>query len=166
MDRIGSPPSTFTLTVRQATDTETLDVVDHDQGMELILDALMSKVDDAQGIDAVGHRVVHGGEGFSESVVVDDDVLDSIEEMSALAPLHNPPNLAGIRAARRALPAVPQVACFDTAFHSEMPEVAFLYALPYSLYEQHAVRRYGFHGTSHRYVTRRAAEFSDATPAN
>ena len=164
VDRIGSPPSEFTITVGEKTDTESLDVVDHDHGMELILNALMSKVAAAAGIDAVGHRVVHGGERFSGSVLLDDEVIASVDDMSKLAPLHNPPNLAGIRAARRALPGVPQVACFDTAFHAGMPKTAYLYALPYSLYEQHGVRRYGFHGTSHRYVTKRAAELLDRDP--
>jgi acetate kinase len=108
-------------------------------------------------IGAVGHRVVHGGEEFTGSVLIDDAVLASIEETAHLAPLHNPPNLAGIRAAMHALPNAPQVACFDTAFHSTIPQVAYMYALPYELYEKLGVRRYGFHGTSHRYVARRAA---------
>ncbi|MCA9265742.1 MAG: acetate kinase, partial [Planctomycetales bacterium] len=109
--------------------------------------------------EAVGHRVVHGGEEFTGSVLIDDAVIASIERMARLAPLHNPPNLTGIRAARNALPGVPQVACFDTAFHTTIPAVAYTYALPYELYEQQGIRRYGFHGTSHRYVAQRAAGF-------
>jgi len=109
-------------------------------------------------IEAVGHRVVHGGEAFSASVVVDDDVIAAIERCADLAPLHNPPNLAGIRGALKALPGKPQVAVFDTAFHQSMPRRAFLYAVPKELYECHGVRRYGFHGTSHYYVATRAAQ--------
>jgi acetate kinase len=108
-------------------------------------------------IAAVGHRVVHGGEEFTGSVLINEAVLASIEKTAHLAPLHNPPNLAGIRAAMHALPGAPQVACFDTAFHATIPQIAFTYALPFELYEELGVRRYGFHGTSHRYVARRAA---------
>jgi acetate kinase len=109
-------------------------------------------------IVAVGHRVVHGGEAFSDSVVLDERTIEAIAAVSDLAPLHNPANLAGIRAALRLRPDLGQVAVFDTAFHQSMPPRAYLYALPYALYEQHQVRRYGFHGTSHRYVAGRAAE--------
>ena len=106
----------------------------------------------------VGHRVVHGGERFSEAVVIDDAVLGQIEALSPLAPLHNPVNVAGIREARRVFPAVPHVAVFDTAFHHTLPSYAYLYGLPYEYYEQKGVRRYGFHGTSHAYVCLRAAQ--------
>jgi acetate kinase len=107
-------------------------------------------------IHAVGHRVVHGGEHFSESVVVSDEVLKGIEQCSELAPLHNPDNLKGILAVRRLLgERVPQVAVFDTAFHQSLPECAYVYAIPYELYQRHRIRRYGFHGTSHRYVMHR-----------
>jgi acetate kinase len=109
------------------------------------------------GISAVGHRVVHGGEAFSESVVIDETTVQAIRDCAALAPLHNPANLLGIEAARRAFPGVLQVAVFDTAFHQTLPRRAFLYAVPYELYEQHKLRRYGFHGTSHRYVAEEAA---------
>lgn len=108
-------------------------------------------------IGAVGHRVVHGGEEFTGSVVIDENVIASIEKFADLAPLHNPPNLAGIRAIQSRLPDIPQVACFDTAFHATIPKVAYMYALPYDLYEEYGIRRYGFHGISHRYVARRAA---------
>jgi acetate kinase len=135
---------------------------DHDQAMEAILEKLMHKNAAAQSVEepigAVGHRVVHGGEEFTGSVLINDAVIASIEKTAQLAPLHNPPNLTGIRAALHALPAAPQVACFDTAFHTTIPQVAYMYALPYELYEKLGVRRYGFHGTSHRYVARRAAE--------
>jgi acetate kinase len=107
-------------------------------------------------IGAVGHRVVHGGEAYSDSVLVDDLAIKTIDELSALAPLHNPPNLKGILACREVMPLVPQVAVFDTAFHQTMPPVAYSYALPRELYERFKIRRYGFHGTSHRYVHGRA----------
>ncbi|AQT68996.1 Acetate kinase [Anaerohalosphaera lusitana] len=138
------------------------EIKNHKQGMNLILETLAtgeSKViDDIQDIQAVGHRVVHGGEEFSGSVVIDDDVIASIEKFADLAPLHNPPNLTGIKAAQENLPNAKQVACFDTAFHASIPKVAYMYGLPYDIYEKYRVRRYGFHGTSHNYVARRAAE--------
>lgn len=109
-------------------------------------------------IDAVGHRVLHGGQKFSESVLVDDNVIAAIEECIPLGPLHNPANLMGIRACREVMGDVPQVAVFDTAFHQTMPEKAFMYAIPYEYYRKYAIRRYGFHGTSHRYVSAKAAE--------
>jgi len=113
-------------------------------------------------IGAVGHRVVHGGERFAASVIIDDEVEQAIEDFCQLAPLHNPPNLLGIRACRQALPDVPHVAVFDTAFHQTMPPHAYIYALPYELYQKHRIRRYGFHGTSHRYVSLRASEYLQA----
>ncbi|MGJ8485029.1 acetate kinase [Pseudoalteromonas sp. SYSU M81236] len=112
----------------------------------------------ADNLIAVGHRVVHGGEHFTESVLIDDDVLAAIEKTATLAPLHNPANLLGIRTAKQAFSALPQIAVFDTAFHQTMPNIAYLYALPYSLYKEHGVRRYGFHGTSHYYVAGEAAK--------
>lgn len=136
-------------------------VADHAEGLRLILAALSDTarggLADIGAIGAVGHRVVHGGEVFSETVLVTEETEAAIEAHFDLAPLHNPPNLLGIRVAREALPGVPQVAVFDTAFHQTLPPYAYTYALPYSLYEDHGVRRYGFHGSSHRYVTERAA---------
>jgi len=138
------------------------DVADHGGAVAAMTELLTSGdgrvLDDLAAIDAVGHRVVHGGEEFSSAVGIDDNVVAAIEACADLAPLHNPPNLAGIRAAMAALPDRPQVAVFDTAFHQTMPRRAYLYALPYELYERHGVRRYGFHGTSHRYVSDRASE--------
>ncbi|MCR5674444.1 MAG: acetate kinase [Lachnospiraceae bacterium] len=135
---------------------------DHNKAIELVIEAL---TDPATGvvkalseIDAVGHRIVHGGESFTKSVRIDDEVIRAIEEVSDLAPLHNPANLIGVRACQKAMPGVPMVAVFDTAFHQTMPEEAYLYGLPYSFYEKYKVRRYGFHGTSHAYVSKRAAE--------
>ena len=109
-------------------------------------------------IDGVGHRVVHGGEVFSDSVLITDEVLEKLETLSHLAPLHNPANLVGIKEFKKALPSVPAVAIFDTAFHQTMPESSFLYPLPSEYYEKYGIRKYGFHGTSHKYVTERAAE--------
>jgi acetate kinase len=122
------------------------------------LERVFAELGGDAGISAVGHRVVHGGEAFSESVVIDDTTVRAIRECAELAPLHNPANLLGIEAARRAFPGVLQVAVFDTAFHQSLPRRAFLYAVPYELYEQHKLRRYGFHGTSHRYVAEEAAK--------
>ncbi len=110
-------------------------------------------------INAVGHRVVHGGEKFNKSVKIDDEVIAKIKECYDVAPLHNPANMTGIEAITELMPGVPQVAVFDTAFHQTMPKEAYMYALPYELYEKYAIRRYGFHGTSHRYVSRRACDF-------
>ena len=136
-------------------------VADHGAGMELLLATLVGRevgvIDAISEIGAVGHRVVHGGEEFTGSVIIDEKVIASIKKYADLAPLHNPANLAGIRAAQRHLPGIPEVACFDTAFHATIREVAYLYALPYELYDRHHIRRYGFHGISHRYVARRVA---------
>ena len=134
----------------------------HKQAIQLVLDALVNPttgaIADLTAIDAVGHRVVHGGEKFATSTVLTDEVIAVIEECNDLAPLHNPANLIGIRACQELMPNVPMVAVFDTAFHQTMPDVAYTYALPYEYYEKYSVRRYGFHGTSHSYVSKRAAE--------
>lgn len=161
IERIGDARATMIHQEQEDKQQFAIDAADHEQAMTAILQKLMHMNGGVPAADerigAVGHRVVHGGEEFTGSVLVDDAVLASIEKMAQLAPLHNPPNLTGIRAARHALPGAPQVACFDTAFHTSIPPVAYTYALPYELYEKLGVRRYGFHGTSHRYVARRAA---------
>ncbi len=137
-------------------------ILDHTTGIRKVLNALTHPehgvIRDPGEIAAVGHRVVHGGEEFSGSVLITDEVKAKIRELFDLAPLHNPPNLTGILAAEAALPGIPQVGVFDTAFHATMPRTSFLYALPYAMYKRHKVRRYGFHGTSHRYVSERAAK--------
>ncbi len=142
------------------------DILDHQMAIEYVLGILKSDkygvITDLDEISAVGHRVVHGGEKFKESVLITDEVIKEIEETSDLAPLHNPANLKGIYAIKALMPQVPQVAVFDTAFHQTMPDYAYMYALPYSLYELYKIRRYGFHGTSHRFVSRKAAEFVGA----
>ncbi|ABA89781.1 acetate kinase [Syntrophotalea carbinolica DSM 2380] len=137
------------------------DCPDHTVAIELIIktlsDAKVGVVKSMSEISAVGHRVVHGGEKFASSVLIDEEVLQGIKDVQHLAPLHNPPNIMGIVAAQKVLPDVPHVAIFDTAFHQTMPEEAYMYPLPYEWYEKHSVRRYGFHGTSHLYVSKRAA---------
>lgn len=139
------------------------EILEHQIAIEYILGVLTSEKHGAlkslEEINAVGHRVVHGGEKFNSSVLITDEVIHKIEECIDIAPLHNPPNLAGIRAISELLPEVPQVAVFDTAFHQTMPEHAYMYGIPYSLYKKYGIRRYGFHGTSHRYVSKRACDF-------
>ena len=134
----------------------------HKEGIEFILSILTDKtygcIKEYNEIDAVGHRVVHGGEKFASSVKIDRDVINKVIECSDLAPLHNPANLKGIDAMEALIPGIPQVAVFDTAFHQTMPAKAYMYGLPYEMYTKYGVRRYGFHGTSHRYVSRRACE--------
>ena len=136
---------------------------EHTVGIQLILDTLVDEkigcIKDLKEIEAVGHRVVHGGEKFNQSVVITPEVKEMIVKCAELAPLHNPAHLKGIDAIEKTLPGVPQVAVFDTAFHQTMPDYAYMYALPYELYEKYAIRRYGFHGTSHRYVSARVCEF-------
>lgn len=126
--------------------------------IEKLTDASAGVIASLEEIDAVGHRIVHGGERFAESVLLTEDVMKAIEDCNDLAPLHNPANLIGIHSCREIMPKVPMVGVFDTAFHQTMPKKAYLYGLPYSYYEKHKVRRYGFHGTSHDFVSRRAAE--------
>ncbi len=137
------------------------EILDHKIAIEYVLAVLMSKnhgvITDMNEIDAVGHRVVHGGETFSGSVLITDQVMQAIKDNIDIAPLHNPANIKGIEAAKMHLPDAPQVAVFDTAFHVNMPPKAYLYGIPYTLYKRYKIRRYGFHGTSHRYVSRRAA---------
>jgi acetate kinase len=139
-----------------------MDVPEHTKGIEKILDILVSEehgvIKSHDEIDAVGHRVAHGGEKFSHSALITDEVIKEIEGVSDLAPLHNPNNLKGIYAIQKLLPKAPQVAVFDTAFHQTMPDYAYMYGLPYDMYQKHGVRRYGFHGTSHRFVAERACE--------
>ena len=144
------------------------DIPEHTAGIEFILNTLTSPeygaIKNLEEIDAVGHRVVHGGERFSKSVLINKEVIDMIIACNDLAPLHNPANLKGIEAISSILPQVPQVGVFDTAFHQTMPDYAYLYAIPYELYDKYAIRRYGFHGTSHRYVYQRACDFLNVSP--
>ena len=136
---------------------------EHTAGVEFILENLLHPVHGAikslDEIDAVGHRIVHGGEHFNQSVLLDEKMLEVIESCNDLAPLHNPANLKGVAAISKTMPKVPQVGVFDTAFHQTMPKYAYLYAIPYELYKKYGIRRYGFHGTSHRYVSKRVCEY-------
>ncbi|WP_442636742.1 acetate kinase [Rossellomorea marisflavi] len=160
VERIGLKDSVFTISVNGEKNEEITDIPNHEVAVKMLLDKLtgfgiISSLDEIEGI---GHRVVHGGEVFNESVLITDEVLEKIDELSELAPLHNPANLTGIQAFRNILPNVPAVAVFDTAFHQTMPESSFLYSLPYEYYEKYGIRKYGFHGTSHKYISERAAE--------
>ncbi|MCI8410748.1 MAG: acetate kinase [Lachnospiraceae bacterium] len=145
-------------------DEEKNDMPNHEVAVKLVLDELVDKehgvIASLQEIEAVGHRVVHGGEQFAASVIITDEVIKAIESCNDLAPLHNPANLIGIDACKKALPNVPMVAVFDTAFHQTMPEKAYMYGIPYRYYEEYKVRRYGFHGTSHSFVSKRLAELA------
>jgi acetate kinase len=170
VERIGELKGRITQKSPDAELVREVQIPQHKAAMELVREAL---TDPQKGILAslaeiagVGHRVVHGGEQYSSSVVIDDDVLKAIEKNVEIAPLHNPPNLIGIREAMALLPDTRQVAVFDTAFHQTMPRAAFLYGLPYELYEKYKIRRYGFHGTSHRYVAGRAMEMLKRSPEN
>lgn len=161
VERIGLADSIFTITnLHGTTDTEVVDIPDHTVAVQMLLAKLITNgiVQSLDEIDGVGHRVVHGGEKFNDSVIIDDMVLAEIEELSDLAPLHNPANIIGIHAFHKVLPDIPAIAVFDTAFHQTMPKKSFLYSLPYEFYDKYGIRKYGFHGTSHKYVAERAAE--------
>lgn len=139
------------------------DMPDHTEAVKLVIESLIDKengvISSLDEIGAVGHRIVHGGESFSSATIIDEKVIKAIEECNDLAPLHNPANLIGIRSCQKIMPNVPMVAVFDTAFHQTMPKKAYLYGIPYEYYKKYKVRRYGFHGTSHEFVSKRAAEF-------
>jgi acetate kinase len=160
IERIGLNDSIFTITVNGEKIKETSDIPNHEVAVKLLLDKLttLEIIKSLDEINGVGHRVVHGGELFNDSVIITDKVLEQIEGLSELAPLHNPANVTGIKAFHRVLPNVPSIAVFDTAFHQTMPESSFLYSLPYEYYEKYGIRKYGFHGTSHKYVSQRAAD--------
>ncbi len=171
IERIGEGNSQTTHQVNDETVKRSVPINDYEQGVAQIMELLTTcgsppPLRDPQDIDGVGHRVVHGAEDFSESVIVNDDLLKVVEHCCELAPLHNPANLAGLRAAMKTLPGKPQVAVFDTAFFQTMPKSAYLYALPYEWYTEQRIRRYGFHGTSHRYVSMRAAELLNKPKPN
>ncbi len=160
VERIGLNDGVFTISVNGEKVKLVQDIPDHDVAVQILLDQLISTgiINSFDEIDGVGHRVVHGGEVFDDSVLITDEVLKQIEDLSDLAPLHNPANVTGIKAFRHILPNVPAVAVFDTAFHQTMPKSSYLYSLPYEYYEKYGIRKYGFHGTSHKYVTLKAAE--------
>lgn len=143
---------------------------DHEVAIRMVLDALTNEnygvIKNLDEIDAIGHRLVHGGEKFTKSVIIDDEVIAGVEECSPLAPLHNPANLIGVRACQAIMPGVPNIGVFDTAFHQTMEPVAYMYGLPYEYYEKYKVRRYGFHGTSHSFVSKRAIQMLNLDPNN
>ncbi|KGA96176.1 acetate kinase [Alkalihalobacillus alcalophilus ATCC 27647 = CGMCC 1.3604] len=163
VERIGMNDSIFTIEVNDEKVKEISDIVDHEVAVKILLEKLTGQgiIDSLDEIEGIGHRVVHGGEKFNDSVLITDEVLQGIEAVSELAPLHNPANIIGIKAFHSVLPNVPAVAVFDTAFHQTMPESSYLYSLPYEYYEKYGIRKYGFHGTSHKYVTERASELLD-----
>lgn len=160
VERIGFEDAIFNITLNGEKIKEVTSIPDHAVAVKMLLDKLIELgiIQSFDEIEGIGHRVVHGGEKFSDSVLITDETLKEIEDLSDLAPLHNPANVVGIKAFREVLPNVPAVAVFDTAFHQTMPEQSFLYSLPYEYYEKFGIRKYGFHGTSHKYVTQRAAE--------
>lgn len=160
VERIGLNDAVFTIEVDGEKKKDTTEIDDHAKAVEILLDKLISLgiIGSLDEIEGIGHRVVHGGEKFNDSVLITEEVINGIDEVSDLAPLHNPANLVGIHAFRKILPNVPSVAVFDTAFHQTMPEDSYLYSLPYEYYEKYGIRKYGFHGTSHKYVTERAAD--------
>ena len=160
VERIGLNDAVFTIEVNDEKDETVTNIPEHGEAVRMLLNKLTENgiINSLDEINGVGHRVVHGGERFSESVLITDEVIQEIKEVSDLAPLHNPANLTGINAFREVLPNVPHVAVFDTAFHQSMPEQSYLYSLPYEYYEDYGIRKYGFHGTSHKYVSERAAE--------
>lgn len=170
VERIGELKGRIVQTTPRGQYEREVQVPHHRMAMQLVRDALTDRdrgvLADLAEIAGVGHRVVHGGERYASSVLIDEAVLKAVEECCELAPLHNPPNLSGIREAQAVLPGVKQVAVFDTAFHQTMPPAAYHYALPYEMYEKFRIRRYGFHGTSHRYVAARALELLRRVPEN
>ncbi|HHT93522.1 MAG TPA: acetate kinase [Clostridiaceae bacterium] len=162
-DRIGIENSFIRQSVNGSKEyRKEVELPDHNAAIKEVIKALTDKeygvIESLEDIYAVGHRVVHGGEFFKSSVIIDESVIKAIEKCIPLAPLHNPPNITGIKACQKAMPEVPQVAVFDTAFHQTMPKEAYIYALPYEYYEKYSIRKYGFHGTSHQYVAERAAD--------
>lgn len=160
VERIGLENSIFTIEVNGEKVKETRAIPHHADAVKILLNKLTESkiIKSLDEIDGIGHRVVHGGERFTDSVLITDEVIKEIDEISDLAPLHNPANLVGVTAFKEILPNVPAVAVFDTAFHQSMPEQSYLYSLPYEYYKEYGIRKYGFHGTSHKYVSQRAAE--------
>ena len=153
-EKIGLPDSFYTIKYNGNKDRKEVLLNDHTDAVKYLLDELINYkvINSYEDIDGVGHRLVHGGDKYTESVIIDDDVLDTVEKLVPLAPLHNPANLVGVRSFKEVLPNTPMVAVFDTAFHQTMDKEEFLYAVPYEWYERYGVRRYGFHGTSHRFI--------------
>lgn len=162
IERIGSEGSSVTYTIRNEKNKFQKDILNHTDAIKVVFEILTNPekgvIKSMKEVQAVGHRVVHAGERYSGSVLITDDVINALEECSFFAPLHNPANIKGIKACQEVLPDVPMVGVFDTAFHQTMPDYAYMYALPYEMYEKYGIRRYGFHGTSHRYVSQVAID--------
>ncbi|KEH89594.1 acetate/propionate family kinase [Clostridium novyi] len=162
VERIGIEGSVLTHKVNGKKYKIEEEMKDHKKAIELVLNALVNEeygvIKNMEEISAVGHRVVHGGEKYAESVLIDSEVMEALEDFVKLAPLHNPPNIIGINACKELMSSTPMVAVFDTAFHQTLPDYAYMYSLPYDLYEKHGIRKYGFHGTSHKYVSAMAAK--------
>jgi len=161
VERIGLEGSVLTHSASQKKGVIKTEIKNHTNAIELVLKQLVDPeygaLKDLNEIHAIGHRVVHGGEKFASSVIIDDSVMKALKDCIELAPLHNPPNIAGIKACQKIMPGIPQVAVFDTAFHQTMSPASYIYGLPYEYYEKYGIRKYGFHGTSHKYVSQRAA---------
>ena len=161
-ERIGEQEAFVTHKVNGEKYVTKFPAMNHEEALKIVLEQLVHEqygvIKDLSEISAVGHRIVHGGELFDKSVLIDEDVIGKIDDCAALAPLHNPPAVLGIRACQAAMPGIPMVATFDTAFHQTMPKENYLYPIPYEFYEKYRIRKYGFHGTSHQYVSKRCAE--------
>ena len=160
IERIGLKEPVFSMKTNGKKVESIENITNHEEAVQLLLHHLMEQkaVSSLHDIDGIGHRIVHGGEQFSDSVLIDDGAVHEFERLSDLAPLHNPANITGIKAFKKALPEIPAVAVFDTAFHQTMPESSYLYSIPYDYYKKYGIRKYGFHGTSHKYVSGRAAK--------
>ena len=160
VEKIGIPGSSYTLKSNEGKIEEETPVKNHTEAVNVMLDALQKNhfIEDISEIKGVGHRVLHGGEFYSDSVVIDSEVLNNIKALTKLGPIHHPGEIAGIESMQTLLPGIPQVAVFDTAFHQTMPKENYMYAVPYSWYEENSVRKYGFHGTSHKYITKTMQE--------
>lgn len=160
IERIGLSNGLVAMTIEGERLKEKADIPNHEAAIKLLLDRMMANgaINSPEEVGGIGHRVVHGGEIFHDSVLITRETLEKMEQLIELAPLHNPANIVGIKECQKALPSVPQVAVFDTAFHQTMPESSYLYSLPYEYYQKYGIRKYGFHGTSHKYVSQRAAE--------
>lgn len=162
-ERIGIDNSFYTIWINGEKHERKIDLPNHEVAFKIVTEELINYdvVKDLSEIDAIGHRVVHGGDKYADSVIINDDVIDTVKELSDLALLHNPANIMGIEASEKAFPKAKQIACFDTAFHQTMPKDRYIYAVPYSWYEKYGIRKYGFHGLSHKYIANRAMELLD-----
>ena len=162
-ERIGIDNSFYTIWINGEKHERKIDLPNHEVAFKIVTEELINYdvVKDLSEIDAIGHRVVHGGDKYADSVIINDDVIDTVKELSDLAPLHNPANIMGIEASEKAFPKAKQIACFDTAFHQTMLKDRYIYAVPYSWYEKYGIRKYGFHGLSHKYIANRAMELLD-----